>query len=78
MVDKSQIEYPRDVPILESIASTKHAIGSFTTVLNQAFYANIDVIFDDVTYKDIFCKLGDLNYIFANANTNKLSDYVEK
>lgn len=78
LVDKSQIEYPRDVPILESIASTKHAIGSFTTVLNQAFYANIDVIFDDVTYKDTFYKLGDLNYIFANANTNKLSDYVEK
>ena len=76
LVDKSRIEYPNEVPILESIASTKYAVGSFTTVLNQAYYANIEVIFDDVTYKDTFDKLGDLNYIFANENTNKLSQYV--
>lgn len=76
LVDKSLIEYPTDVPILESIASTKHAVGSFTTVLNQAYYANVDVIFDDVTYKDIFSKLDDLNYIFAKKETNKLSKYV--
>ncbi|KAB6254884.1 hypothetical protein GA389_15725, partial [Bacteroides xylanisolvens] len=77
LVDKSIIEYPKDVPILESIASTKHVIGSYTTVLNQAYYANIDVIFDDVTYKDTFDKLGDLNYIFAKEDTNKLSQYVK-
>lgn len=77
VVDKRFIEYPKDVPILASVASTKHVIGSFTTVLNQAYYANIDVIFDDVTYKEVFFKLGDLNYIFANTSTNKLSDYVE-
>lgn len=76
LVDKSRIEYPNEVPILESIASTKYAVGSFTTVLNQAYYANIEVIFDDVTYKDTFDKLGDLNYIFANEDTNKLSQYV--
>lgn len=76
LVDKSRIEYPNEVPILESIASTKYAVGSFTTVLNQAYYANIEVIFDNVTYKDTFDKLGDLNYIFANEDTNKLSQYV--
>ena len=76
LVDKSRIEYPNEVPILESIASTKYAVGSFTTVLNQAYYANIEVIFDDVTYKDTFDKLGDLNYIFTNEDTNKLSQYV--
>lgn len=78
IVEKEYIEYPSEVPILTSIASTKHAIGSYTTVLNQAYYANIDVIFDDVTYKAIFNKLGDLNYIFANESTNQLSEYVEK
>lgn len=78
VIDKQYIEYPNKVPILESIASTKHVIGSYTTVLNQAYYAKIDVIFDDVTYKKTFDKLGDLNYIFANKDTNKLSEYVEK
>lgn len=78
IIDKSHIEYPREVPILESIASTKHVVGSYTTVLNQAYYANIDVIFDDVAYKDTFDKLGDLNYIFAKEDTKKLSQYVER
>ena len=77
IIDKSHIEYPCEVPILESIASTKHVVGSYTTVLNQAYYANIDVIFDDVAYKDTFNKLGDLNYIFAKEDTKKLSQYVE-
>lgn len=78
LVDKSLIEYPKDVPILESIASTKHVVGSYTTVLNQAYYANIDVVFDDVTYNDTYSKLHDLNYIFSDINTNKLSQYVEE
>ena len=71
---EDEIENPSNVSILESIASCNTVIGSYSTVLTQAFYSGKKVILDDVTYNEYFYKLKDLMYILATENCKKLSD----
>lgn len=73
LVPKESIEYPREVPIVNSIASSKYIVGSFSTVLNQAYYSGKDVIFDDVTYHKEYNKLKELRYIFSSMEDKRLS-----
>ena len=77
LVPKEQIEYPKEVSIMESIASTSCAIGSFSTVQNQAFYSGKLTIFDDVTYKQDYQKLKEYGYFFSNMPHNRLSTFVD-
>ena len=67
------IEYPKEVPIVNSIASAKYSVGSYSTVLNQAYYSGKDVIFDDVTYHEEYNKLKELRYIFSSMDDKRLS-----
>lgn len=73
LVPRDCIEYPREVPIINSIASTKYCVGSFSTVLNQAYYSGKDIIFDDVTYHEEYNKLKELRYIFSSMDDKRLS-----
>lgn len=75
LVPKTQIEYPREVPIMASIASSKFIVGSFSTVLNQAYYSGKQIIFDDVTCLNEYNKLADLRYIFSKNDGLRLSSF---
>ena len=74
-VQEEEIEYPKDVNILSSISNLKYAIGSYTTVLNQAYFSGKGVICDDVTFKKQYDKLKELKYIMASISLPKLSDF---
>lgn len=75
-VENSDIEYPGDVNIMESISNLKYAVGSYSTVLSQAFFSGQKVIVDDVSDYDEYNKLKDYGYILSNFKTNKLSTFI--
>lgn len=75
IVGKSNIEDPFKVPILGSISSMEYAVGSYSTVLNQAFNSGKKVILDDITYKNIFSKLKEAKYYLSTVECEKLSSY---
>lgn len=75
-VKETDIEYPSEVSILESISSMDCAVGSFSTVMNQAYYSGKKVIFDDVNYPEIYKKLKEYKYYFSNTPHNTLSTFV--
>lgn len=75
-VSDSNIEYPNEVSILESISSMNCALGSFSTVMNQAYYSGKRVIFDDVNYPETYKRLKEYKYIFSNIPHNKLSTFI--
>ena len=74
-VGKEKIENPNEVSILSSISNLKYAVGSFTTVLSQAYFSGKGVICDDVTFSEQYKKLKDLKYILASMPLPKLSDF---
>lgn len=72
-VSDADIEYPSEVNIIDSISNLEYAVGSFTTVLLQAYLSGKRVILNDVTFKDRFIKLKEYGYILANSNAERLS-----
>lgn len=75
-VSEDEIEYPKEVNIMESVANCNTAVGCFTTVLNQAFHSGIDVIIDDVNFPEAFKKLAELEYVLLNKNLSLLSKII--
>lgn len=72
-VDESEIEYPQKVSIFESISNLDYAVGSYSTVLIQAYYSGKGVVLDDVTDKERYEKLKSLCYLLSHEETLKLS-----
>lgn len=64
-LDKENIEYPNKVSIQNSISNAENIVGSYTTVLNQAYAAGKRIILDDVTYISQYTKLKEYRYIFS-------------
>ncbi len=73
IVGKKNIEYPSKTSIIRSIANCGCAIGSYTTVLNQAYHSGIPVILDDVSEKEMFDKLKSFKYILIDKGLSCLS-----
>lgn len=73
-VGDDEIELPKDVSILESISNMEYAVGSFTTVLLQAYLSGKKVLLDDVTYKKRFEQLKEYGYILAKDDIERLSE----
>lgn len=71
----NEIEDPFKVPIVESIASCKCAVGCYSTVLAQAYLSGREVILDDVAYAEIFNKLSEYGYWLIEKKLPKLSDF---
>ena len=69
-VGKENIEYPDKVSIQASISNAGKIIGSYTTVLNQAYAVGKQIIFDDVTFLYQYKKLKEYKYIFSGKNEN--------
>ena len=74
-VSEDEIEYPKVVPILESISSSDNVVGLFTTVMAQAYFSGKNVIMDDVTYKKQFDKCGEYHYALVENVKDTLSKY---
>lgn len=77
--EKVNVEENTIVSIEESILRTENVISLYSTVLNQAFYNNINVIIDDISNNERFKKLKSLEYRFIlNNNFKKFSDILYK
>lgn len=76
-VSEDQIEIPKAVSIMESISNLGCAVGSFTTVLTQAFFSGKCVVLDDVTFADQYGKLKEMEFILATEKTGKLSEFQQ-
>ena len=72
-VSESEIEIPSEVNILDSISNLEYAVGSFTTVLVQAYLSGKKVLLNDVTFKKRFDQLKDYGYILAKDDVERLS-----
>lgn len=73
-VSDDEIEMPRDVSILSSISNTQHAVGSYSTVLLQAYYSGKKIVCDDVTYAQNYRQLEEYRWMLSDAITEKLSE----
>ena len=74
-VKESEIELPHDVSIQESIANMNFAVGSYTTVMVQAYFSGKHVIMDDVAEKRQFEKLRKMHYILSEEKFDRLSNH---
>lgn len=74
-VAEDDIENPRTVSIQESVANLGCAVGSYTTVMVQAYFSGKQVVIDDVTFHSQFKKLKELDYILSAVNVPRLSFY---
>lgn len=74
-VDSNDIEYPNKVSIVESVANLEFAVGSYTTVLLQAYSSGRKVILDDVTFKIQYQQLSEMKYILADSSIPVLSQF---
>lgn len=74
-VSENEIEYPKSVPILESISSTDNIVGLFTTVMAQAYFSGKNVIMDDVTYKKLYDRCAEYRYALVENVKDTLSKH---
>lgn len=75
-VSEDEIEYGNQVTIQESISNLMYAVGSYTTVMVQAYFSGKHVIMDDVAEKDEYDLLKSLDYILSTIDgVDKLSNY---
>jgi hypothetical protein len=74
-VTEEEIEYPNEVPIVESISNTQNVVGLFTTVLAQAYYSGVNVIMDDMTYKQFYDNCLALKYMLVEKVQDTLSKH---
>ncbi len=72
-VRDDEIELPKQVGIVDSICNMTYAVGSYTTVMLQAYISGKKVLMDDVTYNERFLHLKEYGYILTNKNVEKLS-----
>lgn len=77
-VPEDEIEQPRVVSIQESIANLGCAVGSYTTVMVQAYFSGKRVLMDDITFKEQYLKLKELNYILTQYSVPVLSEIQSK
>jgi hypothetical protein len=74
-VSQEEIEMPSEVSIMESISNLSFAVGSYTTVLSQAFFSGKKVILDDITFQSQYEKLKEMKYILSSTCSTTLSNF---
>jgi len=74
-VAEDEIENPKAVSIQESVANLGCAVGSYTTVMVQAYFSGKQVMMDDVTFSVQYARLKELQYILSDDNFDKLSNH---
>jgi hypothetical protein len=76
-LENNFIEDFREVGIEESLANTKNVIGLYTTVLYQAYMNGINVILDDIVYKNYLSRLKSRDYIICSKPHLLLSEIIK-
>lgn len=71
------IENPFEITIEESISNTNAAISLYSTVLQQAYFNNTEVIIDDVSFPQNYKKLQELEYIMLGKKHKLLSELIQ-
>jgi hypothetical protein len=66
-----------DISINESILSTRNAISLFSTVLLQCYILNIPIVVDDISSKQRFNALKELEYVALSLPHRVLSELCE-
>lgn len=66
-----------ETDIADSLNQTKYSISLYSTVNYQAYLKGTEVIIDDLSNKELYKKLEDLNYIMISKTNHRLSDYIE-
>lgn len=64
------------ISIEESVSNTYNAISLVSTVLTQAYYSGVNVIIDDMNYREKYMRLKDLKYILLDKQLTVLSDLI--
>lgn len=73
---KFEVEDWGKISISESILRTKNVISLYSTVLNQAFHSNVDIVIDDVSNPRMFSKLKNLHYVMLEMKHKLLSKEI--
>ena len=68
------VEDCSQIPLALSFATTKKVIAKFSTVLNQAYYASLPIIIDDITNPNLFEYLKESHYIMLSKNHGTWSE----
>ena len=66
----------REVTIEQSLMQTHAAVSLFSTVLNQAISNSVPVVIDDISNREHFEKLKELEYVCLNREHTLLSNIV--
>jgi hypothetical protein len=76
-VNNEEIEYPSEVGIVDSLSNCGCAVGSYSTVLLQAYFSGINITLDDVAFKEMYNRLNEYGYILMNKNLERLSALIK-
>lgn len=71
-----QLEDGTNVDIEQSVLRTRNAVSGSSTVLNQAYHNNVQVVIDDMSNPDMYNKLSELQYIMLNVEHKLLSEVM--
>lgn len=70
------LEDNANVDIERSVLRTRNAVSGSSTVLNQAYHNNVQVVIDDMSNPDKYNKLSELQYIMLNVEHKLLSEVM--
>lgn len=70
------IEYPGDISVSDSISNSELVVGTFSTVLTEAYYMGKTVVIDNVSNPLLYSWLQESKYFLVSKNTKKLSDML--
>lgn len=71
---EDEIEDAEQIPIQASVSNLKYAVGSYSTVLLQAWFSGKTVVLDDVTFPSTYDKLKSMHYMLAEKPHIRLSN----
>ena len=72
------IENPKEINTEKSISDSKYVIGTFSTVLTEAFYMGIKIIIDDLSDPDLLKNLENSMYFLLDKKHELLSNVISK
>lgn len=67
------IEDPIEVTLQMSLSKTAAVVSLYSTIFHQALFMGLSIIIDDVSNRDDFLKLRDLDYVFIEKSCGTLS-----
>lgn len=76
LISEDMLENTKDISIFQSLANTRGVISMYSTVLFQASFYGKNIVIDDITDRETFHRLKDVQYIMLNKPHTILSDII--